>query len=215
MNELIKVESRSIGGESIQTINARELHQFLNIATRFNDWIGSRIEQYGFIPNQDFVTFTENSVKGRPIIEYTITLDMAKELSMVERNEKGKQARRYFIECERRLLAKPSVLALPRPSDDLPSALRSAINRRAWTLSHAAYEEYRKRMAEDIMIRRGLQHPEDWKPLETRQDALEHVEGMASLLETYSNVIRERGRRFAQLIGEDYDHAVRKLRRPS
>ncbi|PTQ80729.1 phage anti-repressor protein [Nitrosospira multiformis] len=195
MNELIKVESRSIGGKSIQTINARELHQFLNVATRFNDWIGSRIEQYGFIPNQDFVTFTENPVKGRPIIEYTITLDMAKELSMVERNEKGKQARRYFIECERQLLAKPSVPALPRPSDDLPSALRSAINRRAWTLSHAAYEEYRQRMLKDKMILSGRQHPEDWKPLETRQDALEHVEGMASLLETYSNVIRERGRR--------------------
>jgi len=78
-------------------------------------------------------------------------------------------------------LAKPTVPALPRPSDDLPSALSSAINRRAWTLSHAAYEEYRKRMAEDIMIRKGLQHPEDWFPLEARQDALNHVENRVGI----------------------------------
>ncbi|MFC4624233.1 antA/AntB antirepressor family protein [Daeguia caeni] len=91
-----------IGGSSIQTVNARELHAFLEVSTRFNDWITARIRDFGFAENQDFVTFTENPVKGRPSKEYALSLDMAKELSMVERNEKGKQARQYFIECERR-----------------------------------------------------------------------------------------------------------------
>jgi hypothetical protein len=63
------------------------------------------------------------------------------------------------------------------------------------------------------MVTHSHLHPDNWFLLETRQDALEHVEGMASLLETYSNVIRERGHRFAQLIGENYNHAVKKLKR--
>ena len=74
--------------------------------TRFNDWITTRISEYDFVENQDYVRFTENSVKpqgGRPSQEYYITLEMAKELAMVERNEKGREARRYFIECEKKL----------------------------------------------------------------------------------------------------------------
>ncbi|QGA55854.1 hypothetical protein GHC20_01625 [Brucella sp. 2280] len=102
-----------IGEGSIQTVNARELHEFLEVSTRFNDWITARIRDFGFVENEDFVTFTENPVKGRPTKEYALSLDMAKELSMVERNEKGKQARQYFIECERR--AKDPVAALNDP----------------------------------------------------------------------------------------------------
>ena len=64
------------------------------------------------------------------------------------------------------------------------------------------------------MVTHSHLHPDNWFLLETRQDALEHVEGMASLLETCSNVIRVQGRQFGQLIGEDYDHAVKKLKRP-
>ena len=104
MNELISLTQSAINGELQQTVNARELHAFLEVRTRFNDWIAARINEYGFIENQDFVSFTENPVKmqkGRPAIEYYITLDMAKELAMVERNEKGKQARQYFISCEK------------------------------------------------------------------------------------------------------------------
>lgn len=88
----------------IQAVNARELHTFLQNKRQFSDWIKQRIAEYDFIENQDFVSFSQNCEKpkgGRPTTEYAITLDMAKELSMVERNEQGKMARRYFIECER------------------------------------------------------------------------------------------------------------------
>ena len=87
MNELIKINSTSIDNELVQTVNARELHAFLEVQTRFNDWIAARINEYGFIENQDFVNFTENPVKiqrGRPSKEYQISLDMAKELAMVK-----------------------------------------------------------------------------------------------------------------------------------
>ncbi len=111
--DLIQVNSSTIGSEVKQTVNARELHQFLEVASRFNDWITNRINDFNFVENQDFVTFTENLVKGRPAKEYALTLDMAKELSMVERNEKGKQARQYFIECERRAQNPLAILSDP------------------------------------------------------------------------------------------------------
>lgn len=106
MNELIKLHLQTMNSNTIDTVSARELHTFLEVQTRFNDWISTRISEYDFIENKDFVSFTENSVKpkgGRPSQEYYITLDMAKELAMVERTDKGKLARKYFIECEKRL----------------------------------------------------------------------------------------------------------------
>lgn len=105
----------SIGAATVQTVNARDLHAFLQVGTRFNDWIASRIERYGFVQGTDFTTFTENAVKGRPAVEYAISIDMAKELSMVERNDQGKRARQYFIECERRAKA-PAAIDLNDPA---------------------------------------------------------------------------------------------------
>lgn len=121
MSNIITIASGNIGGAAVQTVSARELHAYLEVATRFNDWVTTRIADFGFVENQDFTTFTENPVKGRPSKEYALTIDMAKELSMVERNEKGKQARQYFIECERQ--AKAMAPAIPQT---LPEALRLA-----------------------------------------------------------------------------------------
>lgn len=103
MTNLPKVQEHL---QLIQAVNARELHTFLQSRQDFSTWIKNRIADYDFVENQDFVVFhknMENSQGGRPSIEYAISLDMAKELSMVERNEQGKQARKYFIECERQL----------------------------------------------------------------------------------------------------------------
>ncbi len=84
-------------------VSARDLYDFLQIRSKFADWIKNRIEKYGFVENQDFTTYSKILEKGRPEIDYALTLDTAKELAMVEGNEKGKQARQYFIECEKRL----------------------------------------------------------------------------------------------------------------
>lgn len=89
--------------ELIQAVNARELHAFLQVQTAFKDWIARRIAEYGFGEGVDFCSFLSESLGGRPSKEYAISLDMAKELAMVERNEQGKTARRYFIECEKQL----------------------------------------------------------------------------------------------------------------
>ena len=110
MTQLIPLKSQTINGNAVETVNARELHAFLEVQTRFNDWIKNRIEQYDFVENQDFTTVSKNLENGGRSIEYHTTLDMAKELAMVERTEKGKQARQYFIECEKQLNAQQSQL---------------------------------------------------------------------------------------------------------
>ncbi|HEC1907743.1 TPA: antA/AntB antirepressor family protein [Campylobacter jejuni] len=92
---------KTIGAE-INSANAREIFQFLNSEQEYANWIKNRISHYDFIENQDYIIELVYT-KGRPRKEYYVTLDMAKELCMVENNEKGRQARRYFIECEKRL----------------------------------------------------------------------------------------------------------------
>lgn len=110
MKPLIPLTTRHIGGDAIQTINARDLHAFLEVGKVFAAWIQDRIQQYGFMENQDFEVFSDSGKNlngGRTAKEYAITLDMAKELAMVERNHKGREARRYFIACEKALREQP------------------------------------------------------------------------------------------------------------
>lgn len=124
---LIPIQDRPIGEGSIPAVDARELHAFLGVGRDFSSWIKDRIEQYDFVENQDFGVFTEigeNRLGGRPAKEYCLTLDMAKELAMVERTDKGKQARQYFIECERE--AKGGTVAIHRALND-PDALRGML----------------------------------------------------------------------------------------
>lgn len=99
-NGIIRIEERN--GQ--QAVSARELHCFLESKQDFSTWMKNRIEKYGMIEKVDFEVFhnfMENPKGGRPLTEYALTVDAAKELSMVEGNDKGKQARRYFIEAEK------------------------------------------------------------------------------------------------------------------
>lgn len=83
-------------------VDAILLHRKLKINTRFNDWISRKIEKYGFKQNEDFYS-NLSKTKGRPSREYLLTMDMAKELSMLEENEVGREIRRYFIAKEKEL----------------------------------------------------------------------------------------------------------------
>lgn len=92
MNELIKVSEKGV--------NARDLYEYLEIGHHFKDWISNAIRDYGFEKEKDFCYFFSESTGGRPAKEYIISIEMAKELSMVAKTEKGRQARKYFIKCE-------------------------------------------------------------------------------------------------------------------
>lgn len=111
MNELIKIETQTLNNEQVNTVNARELHEFLGSQRQFADWIKARLEKYNFVENVDYICISQNcetqratGQKGISVRkEYYVTVDVAKELSMLENNEKGREARRYFIECEKKL----------------------------------------------------------------------------------------------------------------
>jgi anti-repressor protein len=110
MTALIPVTDRIINESLIPTVDGRELHAFLGNKDHFATWITDRIRQFDFMRDIEFVCFSEDSEKGRPQLHYALSLDMAKQLAMVERNEKGKEARLYFIECEKRLFRPQSHL---------------------------------------------------------------------------------------------------------
>lgn len=99
MNELINV--RNENGELL--VSARELHKGLEVKSRFNDWINNRIKKYDLIEDIDYTKILVECNRGQNVYDFILKIDCAKELSMVENNEKGKQIRRYFIECEKKL----------------------------------------------------------------------------------------------------------------
>ncbi len=106
-NQLINVTNQN--GELL--VSARDLHKGLNVSERFSSWF-NRMLQYGFDENVDYVGCKVfNTLANQELQDYALRLDMAKEICMVQRSELGKQFRRYFIECEKQLMAH----ALPTP----------------------------------------------------------------------------------------------------
>jgi anti-repressor protein len=100
MDSLIQITKNTINGIEINSINAREIHEYLKIKTPFSMWIKRAIEKYDFLENEDFTT--HKFVNGKATqTDYIVSFDMAKELCIVEPNEKGKETRKYFISVEK------------------------------------------------------------------------------------------------------------------
>ena len=97
MKELIKITEQN----GKRAVSARELHRFLEVTERFSNWFERQL-QYGFIEGVDYQGCEVfNTLANQTLTDYALTIDTAKEISMLQRTEKGKQARRYFIECEK------------------------------------------------------------------------------------------------------------------
>lgn len=113
MAQLIPTVSGQLDNQTQSLVNAQDLHDFLGVETKFRDWIKRRISDYGFMQDIDFCEISNLSNRGFWQTEsksYLLSLDMAKELCMVERNEKGREARRYFIEMEKQAKALPDAV---------------------------------------------------------------------------------------------------------
>lgn len=97
--------------EGSQVVSGRDLHEFLQIGRDYTNWF-KQMAEYGFSEGQDFTPITAKSTGGRPSVDHYLTIDMGKELGMIQRNELGRRIRQYFIEVEKRALA--NVPALPQ-----------------------------------------------------------------------------------------------------
>ena len=101
MNELLKV---NYDNDRI-TLSARELHEFLGIGTQYTKWF-DRMSEYGFYENVDYQAISQKRLTAQgnetTYIDHEITLDKAKEIAMIQRSDKGKEVRQYFLELERR-----------------------------------------------------------------------------------------------------------------
>ena len=111
---LVPVFTGTLADRTVQLCDARALHTFMQVRRDFSNWIKGRIRKFGFTVGEDYLLAKSGeqvlaksgeNLGGRPSVEYHLTLDMAKELAMVENNEQGRAARRYFIECERQVQA--------------------------------------------------------------------------------------------------------------
>lgn len=129
--DLIPTFHSILDGIEQPLVDARTLHAFLEVGRDFSNWIKARIFDYEFVEDKDFMVSaqfggnTENkdiSTNGRPSTNYSLSLDMAKELAMVERSERGRQVRRYFIALEKRVLAQKDSRRLLWLIDELQDA---------------------------------------------------------------------------------------------
>ena len=92
MNEIIKIDNDN-------KVSGRELHEFLEVGTAYKDWF-PRMAEYGFVEGTDFCSKMSESTGGRPALDHRMTIEMAKEICMLQRTDRGKQARQYFIQVE-------------------------------------------------------------------------------------------------------------------
>ena len=111
MSQLIKLNDIEIGNETVQTVNARELHAFLGSKRKFSDWIKAKLERLRLQENKDYLCLSQSCETQRSdgqvgvavSTEYFITLDTAKHIAMMENTDRGFEVRDYFIECEKQL----------------------------------------------------------------------------------------------------------------
>lgn len=100
--ELITISKTTINGSEINSVNSREIHSELEVKTPYSNWIKRAIEKYGFEENQDF-TINKIVIRNNAQLDYIVTLDMAKELCMLDDSDKGRTYRKFLIQCEKDL----------------------------------------------------------------------------------------------------------------
>lgn len=98
MENLIKITTNEQGSS---VVSARDLHAYLGAGSNMNTWFKNQVDRAMLDEGLDFIQISEQSTGGRPLVDYAMTLSAAKEISMLNGGEKGKQARTYFIECEK------------------------------------------------------------------------------------------------------------------
>lgn len=140
-----------------QAVSGRDLHSFLGLGRDYTNWFKSMTE-YGFIEGQDFTPIRAESTGGRPSVDHALTLDMAKELAMIQRTPKGKEARQYFIEVEKRAQGSASLSDEEIVHQALAITSRKVKELEAKVATDAPKVEYVERFvaSEDLRIMRNV-----------------------------------------------------------
>lgn len=107
MNELINV---TLNDNQEPVVSGRQLHEALGVNSRYTTWF-DRMKEYGFTEDQDFLPNLGKSTGGRQATDHIIKLDMAKEIAMIQRTERGKQVRQYFIQVEKDFNSPEKIMA--------------------------------------------------------------------------------------------------------
>jgi len=164
MPTLIPIVPTTLNGQPSQMVDARVLHGFLEVKRDFSNWIKGRIDEFGFEENQDYLLAKsgeqvphQGGMRTVSRIDYFLTIDMAKELAMVERTVKGRQARRYFLDCERQLrqLQQSLPANMTHQRTAISAGQQQAINRQAWAdvsgQAHAAFHARREQLLRECL----------------------------------------------------------------
>lgn len=164
MQELIKISKNEIGVQELNSANAREIHEYLEVKTVFAHWIKRAIEKYDFKENVDYVTFITDAKSGKR--DYIVTVDMAKELAMLENNAKGKEVRKYFIAVEKAYKAEvvhsadlspvlaeitKGLVEMNRTMQTIVSAMQTMQNKVSQTEIHVRYMADTQKDIRDVM----------------------------------------------------------------
>lgn len=146
----LKILKTNIDGAEVNSVNAREIHSYINSNQDYSDWIKKRLKSLGAVENIDYVIFHKKMEKrGRPQKEYIVTTDIGKHLGMMERNKEGREIRQHFIDIE-----KTSISAISSPMSELDMIIASAqeqkkLQEKVEKLEETVYQVQNK-MAEDV-----------------------------------------------------------------
>ena len=190
-NELIKIETREGFGNCV---SLRELHEGLGITERFSNWF-KRVEKYGFEENADYIGCKVfNTLAKQELQDYIITIDMAKEICMIQRSDIGKEFRKYFIECEKQLkevVQKP----LLSKEDELLISIAKATTKETQMIAVGEYGRYKEEQIREKEV----------KPLQEENKIL------APKAEYTDNVLQAEGLITTTAIAKDFGMSARKL----
>lgn len=146
-NELVPVYETDTGEK---VVYGTELHMVLEVKSKFADWVKNRLNDCEATKNEDYEAFSKFLENGGRIKEYIIKLDTAKEMAMLERNEKGKRVRRYFIEVEKRYKARTDTAPIPELSPQLQVLIAMELKQKEQDAKLAELEDKASRQEEAL-----------------------------------------------------------------
>ena len=152
MKEIIAITQTEINGAETNSVNSRDIYDYLEVNTKYNDWINRAVEKYDFEENVDYSKMSNGTSRG---IDYIVTMDMAKELCMVSNTEKGKETRKYFIAVEKEV---------NKPMTQLDMMIAQLQNQKKLENSQKQLESKVDKIIDDVVELIEKNNPNEVKP---------------------------------------------------